>query len=352
MDKLNEKRGDLLKFIDTDRELSVIYHSDVDGVVSAALIAKSLKIIGKEISMLVPANYGEMDDIENKVNGKVIFLDMKVPREIYSRFINRGLCIIDHHEMLTEDIDRFLYINPKMWGDYKYTPNSFIVYKLFENELKDYDWLACIGLISDAGGKENQEFVKATAKRYDIKLGDDEFMFDNKLGKAGDIINSLIIYHQKTGAKEALNLLIDMKSLDDIYNNEFLSRVYKKVNNKIKMLLDKFETFSEIYDNIYFFELEREYGKYSSTIATILGLNEKYRGKIIVIVKDIDDENIRYSIRANGLDIDLNSIVKRILKNIPGEGGGHNKAIGLMIKKIDKERFKQAFIKEVKTQQP
>lgn len=350
MNEIEKKKEELMNFID-DSRLSIIYHSDVDGIISAVLMINALKSFGKSVSEFIPANYGQMDNIEDKVQGKVIFLDMRIPENVYKKFINLGLCIIDHHELI-EERSNFLYINPKIWGDYKYTPNSLIVYRLFENEIRDYDWLAAIGVISDAGGKENREFIEKVAKKYNIKLGSDEFLFDNKFGQAADIINSITILHPKTGAKEATELLLEIKNLDEIYRNEIFSKSYKNVNSKIKELLDKFDRLSEVHGNIYFFDLDKKYGKYSSTIATIIGLNPKYKGKIIVIGKDINEEQRRYSIRANGIEINLNSIVNEILKHINGEGGGHNKAVGLIINKIDEDRFKNEFIELIKTQQP
>ena len=53
-----------------------------------------------------------------------------------------------------------------------------------KKELEGFDWLSTIGLIGDSGGKENREFVVKIAEKYGVKLGKDEFLYDNDFGNA------------------------------------------------------------------------------------------------------------------------------------------------------------------------
>ncbi len=340
MDKnIAENRNKVIEFFKDHKKISLFYHIDCDGITSATLAISALKKYGFSDIESQPINYEDFDKIQTR-DRSFVFLDINLPKQIYSNLANYGLCMIDHHA-LVEDSSKFVYVNPKMWGDYTYTPASLITYLLFEPDIEVLDWIAAIGVISDAGGKSQLSFIRKTAEKYGIQLKDnDPFLMKNKFGEAADMINSLTIEYDKEGSEKALAILLNTKTLNELLENKELRGTFERVNERIEKIIEKFDKNSEVRGNIFFFDMPEEYSKYSSTIATKLGLDPEYSGRIIVIGKDIDEERKRLSIRANGVDVDLNDIIKKIVSEIGGEGGGHDKAVGALIYKEREGTFR------------
>ncbi|MDP8012641.1 MAG: DHHA1 domain-containing protein [Nanoarchaeota archaeon] len=349
-ENIEKSRKKIIEFLRKHQKISLFYHLDCDGIVSAALAIKGIKTLSSSDIESEPINYEDFDQINFK-EGAYMFLDVSLPTRVYSQLMNKDLCIIDHHTLI-ENSSQFVYVNPKMWGDYTYTPASLITYLLFENEVREYDWMAAVGVVSDAGGKSQASFIRKTAEKYGIKLNeDDPFSMRSRFGEAANMINSLTVEYNKEGAKKALAVLLKTKTIDELINNEEIKRVYEKVNGRIERLLQDFDKKSEVHENIFFFDVPKKYSKYSSTIATILGLDPRYFGKVIVIGKDIGDDSKRFNIRANGVNVNLNDIVKRIISEIGGEGGGHDKAVGAVINKEYEETFRRRLSELIQSQQ-
>ena len=80
------------------------------------------------------------------------------------------------------------------------------------------------------------------------------------------------------------------------------------------------------------------------TLASIISNDKELDDKTIIISMARDKDNSKVSVRIKGeFDIDLRDIVKEILTEIEGEGGGHKNAAGAIISKDQEEDFiKQA----------
>ena len=342
-----EQINKIKSFIQSNDNFSIFYHLDCDGIISAALLTHVIETMGKSVSSYRPTNYEDFEGMDlSDYTKNIIVCDMQVRDSAIGVFSDRNLCVIDHHELM--NADGIAYLNPKMWGDKTYTPCSLVVFRIFEDILKDYDWLATVGLVADSGGKENADFVRSIAGRYNVLLKNDEYLYENDFGKIAGMIGSMTIMHGRRGADEALGIAITSSSLKELMDDERLASASNHVKTRMSELMERFEHEKETWDDfIYFFELGPDEKRYSSTVVTTMSFNEKYYGKILVFMTRINAGLIRLNIRSNGTGVKLPVILREIFKNIKGEGGGHDPAAGGSIEFADKEKFKMMFVKEV-----
>ncbi len=334
-------------FVEKNNDFTIFYHFDTDGIVSAALLTEALKTFKKGVYYYRPTNYEDYEKMDmEEYSQNIIVCDMQIREDQLTLFKRKNLCIIDHHQII--NADDIAYANPKLWGDNTYTPCSFLMYKIFKKEIKKLDWLSAIGLIGDSGGKENSGFVKDVSNKYNIKLGNDEFMYDNDLGKAAGMIGAMTTVYNRDGADEALGVLMNSNSINDILKNERFIYAEKKVRKELDYLKKDFEQNAEKIGKIYFYELNPKKKRYSSTLVTELSFDKKYYGNVLVFMTKINARDMRLNLRANGVDIHLPVILKNIFNKMKGEGGGHDKASGGSINYKDMEKFKKLFLEEVK----
>jgi single-stranded DNA-specific DHH superfamily exonuclease len=334
-------------YISKNNDFTIFYHFDTDGIVSAALMTEVLKKFKKGVYYYRATNYEDYERMNiEEYSYNIIVCDMQVRENVLPLFSKRNLCIIDHHQII--NVDNIAYANPKLWGDNTYTPCSFLVYKIFEKELEGFDWLSTIGLIGDSGGKENREFVVKIAEKYGVKLGKDEFLYDNDFGNAASMIGAMTTVYNREGADEALGTLISSNSLQEVLNNQKFAYADKIVKEELEKLKKDFSDKAEKVGKVYFYELDQKKKRYSSTLVTELSFDEKYYGNVLVFMTKINARMLRLNLRANGVEIKLPVILNNIFSKIKGEGGGHDKASGGSIDYKDKDKFKKLFLEETK----
>ncbi len=334
-------------FVSKNNDFTVFYHFDTDGIVSAALLTAALKKLNKGVYYYRPTNYEDYEKMDMQEYSKnIIICDMQIRETQLELFKDKNLCIIDHHQIINADISA--YANPKIWGDNTYTPCSLVVYNIFNQEISELDWESAIGLVGDSGGKENSKFVRETAEKYNIKIGTDEFMYDNDFGKAASMIGSMTTVYNREGADEALGIIMKSASISDVLNNQELEFADKKVRYNLEKLKKDFKDKAEKFGKVYFYELDPKKKRYSSTLVTELSFDKKYYGNVLVFMTKINARTMRLNLRANGVEIMLPNMLNNIFKKIKGEGGGHDKASGGSIDYKDKDKFKKLFLEEAK----
>ncbi|MCL4397289.1 DHHA1 domain-containing protein [Candidatus Parvarchaeota archaeon] len=343
--KKEESIKSVRDFVSKNNDFTVFYHLDTDGIVSATLLTAALKKINKGVYYYRPTNYEDYKNLDMQEYSKnIIVCDMQIREDQLPLFKDKNLCIIDHHQAINADL--LAYANPKIWGDNTYTPCSLLVYRIFEQEINELDWASAIGLVGDSGGKENSDFVKKTAEKYGIKIGKDDFMYDNDFGKAAEMIGSMTTLYNREGADEALGILISSKSIADVLSNQKLVFADKKVREELEKLKKDFSENVQKHGKIYFYELDQKKKRYSSTLVTELSFDKEYYGNVLVFMTKINARTMRLNLRANGVEIKLPVMLNNIFKKMKGEGGGHDKASGGSIDYKDKEKFKELFLEE------
>jgi single-stranded DNA-specific DHH superfamily exonuclease len=353
-DPIGTYRKAALRFIRDHDNFSLLYHNDTDGIVSAFFITKTLRSLGKKISESMPMDYSDFEKRRMpRLTKDVITCDIGASGMNLSKTLRgKNILVIDHHELVPPR--KFLLINPKAWGDFRYTPCSLLTYLLFGDYAEGYAWLSAVGTVADAGAKDNKKFVKNAAKTCGIGMGKDQYMWDTDFGKAAGMINSMTVLHGKKGSRKALSILLGSESIDEVLKENVLVRAYKTTNREITSILKDFRKRHEDIDGkIYIYELNPKDDNYNSTMATILGLKKEFSRKIIVMmVKDRGTKNMRVSLRANGVGkgASLPKALEKVFDKMDGQGGGHNKAAGATIKAKDKEKFKALLVKYLKEQ--
>jgi single-stranded DNA-specific DHH superfamily exonuclease len=345
--KKAESINNVRDFVSKYNDFTVFYHLDTDGIISAALLTAALKKMNKGVYYYRPTNYEDYDKMDMQEYSKnIVICDMQIREDQLPLFKEKNLCIIDHHQIINADL--LAYANPKIWGDETYTPCSLLVYQIFREEIKELDWASAIGLVGDSGGKENSKFVEETAEKYAIKLGKDEFMYDNDFGKAAGMVGAMTTLYSREGADEALGILINSNSIKEVLNNQKLVFADKKVREELEKLKMDFKENAQRFGKVYFYELGQKKKRYSSTLVTELSFDKEYYGNVLVFMTDINARILRLNLRANGVDIKLPVMLNSIFKQIKGNGGGHDKASGGSIDRKDKEKFKRLFLEEAK----
>ncbi|MCL5018020.1 MAG: DHHA1 domain-containing protein [Candidatus Parvarchaeota archaeon] len=351
MEEIRDRKEakEVLDFIKNNDNFSIFYHLDSDGIISAVILSEAIEKLGKSVYAFRVSNY---EDFEKGIDmsyfsDNVILCDMQPTKDFIERLSSRKLCVIDHHEVI--DQGSSVYINPKMWGDNTYTPCSLLMYKLFDDIVPELDWVAAIGLIGDSGGKVNGSFIKGVAKKYSVKLKDDEYLSDNDFGLASNMINSMTLEYGRSGAEEAVGIIKSSNSLKGLLENHRLISASTNANKELGLLREYFENRKELYDElVYFLDVDPTKKRYSSTLITPVSLEKGYYGKIIVFMTKINSHTLRVNIRANGVNIKLPQVLRETFKNIRGTGGGHDMAAAAAIRPQDENKFKSLFLEEAK----
>ncbi len=350
--KAGEKESEaIIDFIKANDDFSIFYHLDGDGITSAAILAQAIEKLGKRLHGVRPTNY---EDFENGINlsdfsDTIVICDLQVLESYIPELKAKNLCVIDHHEVINHA--GIIYINPKMWGDLTYTPCALLTYRLFEKFVPESDWVSAIGLVSDAGGKENDKWLREVAGKYGVKLKDDEYLYDNEFGLVASMLNSMTLQYGREGADEALGILLQTRSLNELLANQKLVSANNNAKKEVYRLREDFENKKEAYgDLIYFFDVPSIKKRYSSSVITPLSMEKGYYGKILVFMTRVNSDTMRVNIRANGLDVKLPHALRGIFTKIKGNGGGHDPAAGASIRPQDKDKFKTLFAEEIRKQ--
>lgn len=343
MSNLKQKVVEELSKVD---RVKLISHTDCDGICSALLMAKFLKMLHKDFFILFSspeeASKGKLANLATASLNLV--LDIPI-LECVDKFKSKVI-LIDHHEYEPlNGSEKLILIHPKLMRIQVYCPTSMLLFLLFD-ELSSFDYIACIGCIGDGGGKWWSEIIRSSLMKYGLKEGKDEF--DNEFGRLAQIIGSAKIYRGVDGVNEIFFELIRAENFP-----EFRERVkkfekwYEAVERKLKRLEKEFLERSEEYGDV---ELRVFYMKnqgHGITSALATRLSYKYPNTTILICNEKKGK-IGISLRRNDGKINLIHLLKRSLINLRASGGGHTRACGGIIHKSDFELFKLNFLKNLR----
>ncbi len=356
-DIFSEQIKKIGKFLQAKGKRILFYHRDADGVCSAALM-----MLMYPDMVPVPRTGPSMEekfvsDVIKQRPDLVVFLDMPVDQEwekiekIKKQLPETKILIIDHHiPEKNLNSGNVVHFNPKFKKDV-YLPASYLVYRILEKiekDVKEFIWIACMGVIGDYGFDECKDLLKECKKAYHGLLGDDPFK--SKLGRGVELISAAITLKGVRGANNALETLLTTDSYGEFANSKELNEWKKIVNKEFDDIIKNFEAEEkkarknksnqvEVYPklNLIIYILDT---KLSMTSAISSNLAIKNPDKTIMIVKRSDDE-WKISMRNQSGKVNLNEIVKKAVKGI-GSGGGHIKAAGAFVN--DFEEFKKRFV--------
>jgi single-stranded DNA-specific DHH superfamily exonuclease len=322
-----EEREKLDKELSSLLRVAIYAHLDIDGMSSAALLSRILALHNVMISKIMPTNY---EDFGKKIKetSDVIILDLDLKPENVSAFpITTKLIVLDHHNVYNYS---FLYFNPKKKYPDAYIPCAAFIYYLYPDVLADYDWLAAIGTISDAGGSSNSDLILNTLRKYNLIAGKDPNFFDTKLGELAEDLNYLITLNGRKGSEQVYDILVHSNSLSDLINNSLLKTYAQKGKEIMNYLRRDFEQRSEKHGSLYIYEISSKFKRFSSTLATTLAFEKA--NSIIAIVNKVSGSLYRINMRSSVENINLNQLIDALNKEkLISSGGGHPKAAAISL---------------------
>lgn len=325
------------------------YDNDADGLCAFVLLRKFINR-GKGVAIRsYPELNKEYARRARELGADYVFVLDKplVSKEFVEEIRLMGLPLvwIDHHDMKeTNEInsDNLYVYNPsKNNGKEKSgEPVSYLAYKVTNR--KEDEWLALMGCISDHYlpdfandfGKEHPELWKKLVKKPF------EAYFETEIGKIALALNFGLM-DSTTHIVNLQNYLIACKNASDVLaeskNNITFREKYVEIKNKYESLVEKA---LEEKGKLIFFEYAGDLS-ISSEIAN--EIYYKNKGYVVVAYKKGGISNL--SIRGKNVREKL----ERVLKKVPGQGGGHEDAVGARIKVEDIQRFREEFEKEVES---
>jgi len=326
--------------------VKVISHTDCDGICSAILFIKLLRKLGRDFIILFSSpEEARRGKIKNLATLKFnVVLDIPLT-EFSLKDIRNELLIIDHHELSKRASDKpnILILHPELIGIKEYCPTSRFLYLIFEDELKEYDYIACIGCIGDGGGKFWSKFIEETLKKYNLEIGKNFDLFDNKFGYLSSVVGSGRIYRSVKGAREIFFELVKAESFEEFERRCMkFKNWYEKVEKRLNELEREFEKRSEFYKDIELRVFDLKCEKYNIGSALATKLSYKYPKQTILIYNERKRVNV--NIRRGDGKLDLPKLVEESLRNLEGTGGGHRNAAGATVKKEHFEIFLKNFI--------
>lgn len=320
----------------------IIFHNDGDGICSAALLKYFFEKQNIEtylISQPIPLEESLIRKVKTTFPKNIVFLDLAADQHtnlVKTLSKVAKVIIIDHHipiRNLTNN--NIFHFNPRFKNKQIYQSTSYLVYKICSKlmDMKEKLWIAGIGIISDYELKDSKDLFKIIEKKYKIKTL--------------EIISKAIASARacKMKSEKIVEILISGKHPEDILNTKLLN-YYKKIENELISLGTDFFANATKYNDIFIYELKSKYNL-RSLLATYI--SEKLPNNVIIIFQK-KDESIKVSIRHQGKKYNLYEIIKKCIKGIDAEGGGHKNAVAVIVKNNHWNIFKQHFISEIARQ--
>lgn len=325
-----------------------IFDDDHDGLCSYVLLRDYIKK-GRPFATKGGAilRDNRLSEKINEYNSDIIFiLDVPV---ISQEFIDglkcKDIVWIDHHEVV--DLNGVYYYNPRIKDPKLYKPTTEICYEI----VKGKDWIAGIGIIGDY---KIPKFLKKLKKKYKDLFNDantiEEIIYANKFGKLIDIIN----YNLKGKNKDIKKFMETIPKIKDPYeileskteNGKFIYQRYKKFMEKYKDLLNKALESGKTKDDLFWFLYAADTDSFTGELAQEIKF--KLKNKIVFVGRE-KSGYIRFSLRSPNMPI--RDILKKVLQEFNGTGGGHELACGGSIRKNDFDEFIKSLAKEFKKKQ-
>lgn len=330
-------KEDVIRFIENLKQednICIIYHRDMDGLCSGILVMNILSKmnIGASFFDCSLDNEDILKDLNLLKFNRLILLDIAID---HIKPVNVGnhqkVLIVDHHPP-SHDMsdDNILHYNSHFDRHGEYLPVTYIVYKMFENKLKDRAWVAALGTAADFGleycGDLLSKFTKAKTKQELVKSS--LMKTANVILGASFILGFNTIFEKMFSAKNEKELVRDKEIVDSykVYEKEFKKTIKYYYEHAQKRLGGK----------IVFAEVKTKWPRMSSPLITTIAVKEPEK---VMMILEQRNERIKISARTGIDGINLGKIFESICLDIKdASGGGHEKAAGAI---MPKDRLKQ-----------
>lgn len=322
--KLIQARNFLKNIKNTD-DISIIFHDDLDGLLSAIIFYRYCKKKKAKIRIIPFSRKYDKQKISKKSN-KIIIADLAPSRikDFLEKNKNKEIFYTDHHIKDTSIPKEILEYRTK-----SEISSSKTAYKLCNGQ----EWLKIMSEMSDAGWKN-----KENKKEIEKFLNKNNISFKTLMEEYEYKITRTITYFQNNLIK-AFKILNKIKNLDNIRK---LNKYSNKIGLEIKNFVNNFDKNKEKIGKINFYFFEPKYQIKSAVINEISFSNPK---EIFIFAVPKKDE-ISLSARNQEGNNDMVKLLKKGIKKIENSSaGGHKRACGGKIPKEKLEQFKQNLLK-------
>ncbi len=345
--EIKDKFSDLKKELDSCEKPLFFFDDDIDGL-SSFLICYRYKKVGKGVIVKTSSDLTTMfmNKVEEFGPDKVFILDVPVIPQEFIDQVKKPVVWVDHHgPYLRKGLK---YINPRLFKSDIYFPTTLICYSALKQDL----WIAAVGTIGDAA---LPDFVDEFAEKYPDILSKglknvEEIKFKTRLG---DLI-ALLSFILKGKTQEVLKAVRVLTRIEDpreildstTARGKFVyERAIKIKKNYDRLIIEALKTKEE--DNFVIFTYGEE--KYSFTPELANELLYKHPDAVIVVAREKSGE---YKMSMRSRNYNISKVIEKALEGIDGFGGGHEHAVGAVIKVQDFERFIDNFKEEMKKAAP
>jgi len=344
------KIPELEKLLKSGGRKILVYHSDVDGMCSAALLMKffpGFKPVPREGPVI---DDGFLEVLVSKKPDAVVFIDIPADQEwkklvaLKRRVRGVGIAVIDHH-IVEKDVNSLgmIHVNPRFDSREIYIPASAVMYeilKFLEYPAERFLWVSAVGVIADYGFEDCRELLEECEKAYPGSLSDKPSPF--KLSRIAEMLSSIITLKGLKGARMGLDLLVRFDTLKEIRNHGDLREYYRKVKREIDRITEDFGKHAEFVPgkDLIIYEIRSKLN-ITSIIAT--KITDTYRDEVVLIRKK-SRQGWKVSLRCQSGKVNVGDLAKKASKGI-GSGGGHRKSAGALVK--DWDMFRERIVKQV-----
>jgi len=320
----------LSKEIQKLKDVLVVADNDLDGIFSA----KQMKIILDKLGIkneIVIRNrnnsFKELFEELQKINkDEIILLDTPMPDEYLFELVrNKKVIYIDHHKKeLPKDVPENL-----VYFDYRAISGediatSVLVYKLGKRLIPDFSKYSIFAMIGAIG----------------------DFSYDHEL-HIDFVTNYKYLYNNTYFVLSFFDLI---KILEGLNHKEFLEisldnllyivdRNKKKIAREISKYYKKLLKFEIKLDNEKLLVLECKKPSITTTLFSNIYPNKVIVGYSIKRFLIFKKNTVSVSLRTSRDDVDLGSIAEEFARKYGIEGGGHRKAAGMLINRMDLEKL-------------
>jgi single-stranded DNA-specific DHH superfamily exonuclease len=345
-----------IKAIKKDDKIALMFHADTDGVCSAVLIAKTIeRMAGRKVDYYFTQNSGynlSEETVKILKDGgfnKYIIVDQAIDNNpVIIKEIEKfaDVLILDHHQ-ITNDVnsDKTVFINVAnitTGMDGSTYPASKLIYDLCLTltDVKDLDWVACVGLIGDMQFKIWEKFVNDTLNKYNKKITPNGPQ--NVFGRITNLINTARVYNPEN-IIECYDIVYNAGSFEDIFDSK-LKDYQEEVKAEMNTLVKGFSNVKGE-NGLFIYEIKPRFN-INSTLSTVLSMDYISRDNTLIVIADNGEDKISVSARRQDKKSNMGKLMNLCVSGIAGcSGGGHVPAAGAVVPKAEITKFKNNLIK-------
>jgi len=332
--------------------VAVIHHSDADGICSGVIAAKAVeRLSGKKPVAVMPYEYGNQAQASAakkamgaKKANKLVITDIGIDSAPHSlkQFSPFEKCLVIDHHKTYKDLNSKKVVFLKAQNFTKKDPSGYVASKfafdLFGKvtNVKDLDWVACLGILGDMSLKRWRPFVQKTLKRKHVSL--------TTLYKCLGLIAAVEVMANKSIPKLFWQFY-KAKSPKQVLASPF-KRHLERFKAKRDALVEGFEEKAEFFPQIelYFYAIRSKHENIKSYV--INQISEVNPDKTVILIQYLGQGRIRFSARRQDFKVRVNELLRKAIKGIPeASAGGHAPAAAGSMPRHALNRFKSNIVR-------